>query len=115
VGRHAGRHSQRGEAAPTRELDAIGDIALRFADGASRAVEHKIDTRIIGLTLDEIRQIRRVIGVVGGLDKHDALRAALHGGLIGVVSTDRESGAPVGGLELLAACCTQGGAPWQAT
>jgi DNA-binding transcriptional regulator LsrR (DeoR family) len=75
-----------------RELGAVGDIALRFFDAEGRAVEHEIDVRIVGLTLGQIRQIRRVIGVAGGPDKHDAVRAALRGGLIDVLVTDQESG-----------------------
>jgi len=75
-----------------RELGAVGDIGLRFFDAAGCAVEHEIDARIIGLTLGQIHQIGRVIGVAGGPDKHEAIRAALHGGLIDVLVTDRENG-----------------------
>jgi DNA-binding transcriptional regulator LsrR (DeoR family) len=74
-----------------RELGAVGDIALRFFDADGDAIEHEIDTRIVGLTLDQIRRIRRVIGVAGGPDKRQAIHAALRGGLIDVLVTDRES------------------------
>ena len=73
------------------ELGAVGDISLRFFDAQGRAVQHEINERIIGPTLEQIRGIRRVIGVAGGREKHDVIRAALRGALIDVLVTDRET------------------------
>ena len=42
-------------------------------------------------TLEQIREIPRVIGVAGGADKVDVIRAALRGGLLDVLVTDEES------------------------
>ena len=47
-----------------------------------------LDERVVGLTLDEIKKIRRVIGVAGGSSKHQAIRAALEGKVINVLVTD---------------------------
>ncbi len=75
-----------------RALGAVGDIALRFFDAQGRPVEHEINNRIIGLTLEQIRRIPRVIGVAGGADKYEVVRAALRGRLIHVLVTDEETG-----------------------
>jgi DNA-binding transcriptional regulator LsrR (DeoR family) len=70
------------------EQGAVGDIALRFFDAEGRAVDHETNERIIGPTLDEIRGMRRVIGVAGGREKHEVIRAALRGALVDVLVTD---------------------------
>jgi DNA-binding transcriptional regulator LsrR (DeoR family) len=81
----------------TRELGllhargAVGDIALRFFDADGCPVDHEINDRIIGLDLDQIRGIPRVIGVAGGTEKHEVIRGALRGELIDVLVTDEES------------------------
>jgi DNA-binding transcriptional regulator LsrR (DeoR family) len=66
----------------------VGDIALRFFDLDGRQVEHEINDRIIGLELEEIRRIPRVIGVAGGPEKHEVIRAALRGHIVDVLVTD---------------------------
>jgi DNA-binding transcriptional regulator LsrR (DeoR family) len=67
---------------------AVGDIALRFFDRDGRQVENEINDRIIGLELEEIRRIPRVIGVAGGPEKHQVIRAALQGHMVDVLVTD---------------------------
>ena len=56
------------------------------ADGCP--VEHEINDRIIGLDLEQIRGIPRVIGVAGGAAKVEVIRAALRGRLLDVLVTD---------------------------
>ena len=69
-------------------LGAVGDIALRFFDAHGRAVQHEICDRMIGLDLNQIKKIPRVIGVAGGDEKYEVIRAALRGKLISVLVTD---------------------------
>jgi len=69
---------------------AVGDIALRFFDADGRAVEHEINERIIGLDLEQIVQIPRVIGVAGGEGKFAVIRAALRGKMSDVLGTDED-------------------------
>jgi DNA-binding transcriptional regulator LsrR (DeoR family) len=67
---------------------AVGDIALRFFDASGEAVQHEICDRIIGLDLDQIKSVPRVIGAAGGEAKFEVIRAALRGKLINVLVTD---------------------------
>jgi DNA-binding transcriptional regulator LsrR (DeoR family) len=69
-------------------LGAVGDIALRFFDAFGQATQHEICDRIIGLDLNQIKKIPRVIGVAGGEEKFEVIRAALRGKLIDVLVTD---------------------------
>ncbi|MFM7860238.1 MAG: sugar-binding domain-containing protein, partial [Candidatus Nanopelagicaceae bacterium] len=46
-----------------------GDIAARFFNAQGKILSSVIDCRVIGLTLDEIRKIPKVIGVATGADK----------------------------------------------
>lgn len=67
---------------------AVGSINLRYFDEHGVRVPSDFDERVIGLTLDEIKKIRRVIGVAGGSSKHQAIQAALDGKLVNVLVTD---------------------------
>ena len=67
---------------------AVGDIALRFFDEKGQAADVEINDRLIGVTLDQIKKIPRVIGVAGTEYKYPAILAALHGKLINVLVTD---------------------------
>ena len=69
-------------------LGAVGDIALRYMDKDGRPIDLEINERIIGLTLEQIRRIPRVIGIAGGIDKHRIVRAALKGNVLDVLVTD---------------------------
>ena len=70
---------------------AVGDIALRFIDANGESVNHEIKDRTIALELDAIKAIPRVIGVAGGADKLEVIRAALRGRLVDVLVTDQDT------------------------
>ena len=74
------------------ELGAVGDIALRFFDKEGNPINSELNDRIIGITLKQLRQARRVVGVSGGADKIQAIRAAMLGGYINVLITDNKTG-----------------------
>ncbi|RPI53582.1 MAG: sugar-binding transcriptional regulator [Chloroflexi bacterium] len=67
---------------------AVGDIALRFFDLDGRPVRSEIDERVIGISLDQLTRVDRVVGVAGGPQKIQALQGALLGRLINVLITD---------------------------
>jgi DNA-binding transcriptional regulator LsrR (DeoR family) len=66
----------------------VGDIALRFFDAQGQPIQSEIDRRVIGITLDQLQHIRRVVGVAGGPEKIQAIQGALRGKLINVLITD---------------------------
>lgn len=67
---------------------AVGDIALRFFDAQGQPIQSEIDQRVIGITLEQLKQTRRVVGVAGGPGKFAAILGALRGKFINVLITD---------------------------
>ena len=70
---------------------AVGDIAHRFLKSNGQPVPSDLNERIIGIDLDQLRQIPRVVGVAGGVNKIEPIRAALRGKLIDVLITDQST------------------------
>lgn len=68
---------------------AVGDIALRFFDGSGRPIRSDVDERVIGVSLEQLKQIPRVVGVAGGPQKEAVIRGALLGGYVDVLITDQ--------------------------
>ena len=68
---------------------AVGDIALRFIDADGQPVKCELSKRIIGIDIKNLRQIPRVVGVAGGANKIEPIRAAMRGKLIDVLITDQ--------------------------
>ena len=66
----------------------VGDIALRFFDSHGQPVASEIDEQVIGIRLDQLKKIPRVVGVTGSQEKTAAILGALRGGLIDVLITD---------------------------
>ena len=81
------------EIADLEAKGAVGDIALQFFNKDGKKVNAKVNKRIVGADLDDIRKIPRVIGVVAGQEKLDAIQAALMGKLIDVLLTDQNTAA----------------------
>jgi DNA-binding transcriptional regulator LsrR (DeoR family) len=67
---------------------AVGSINLRYFNASGRVVASEMNDRVIGLNLDELRKIPRVVGVAGGPSKLKAVHAALQAKLIDVMVTD---------------------------
>jgi DNA-binding transcriptional regulator LsrR (DeoR family) len=70
---------------------AVGDIALRYFDIEGQPVVSELDARVIGISLEQLKKIPRVVGVAGGSQKHEVVYAALKGGLIDVLITDEHT------------------------
>ncbi len=67
---------------------AVGDVCLRFFDAEGRPVASDVDRRVIGITLEQLRNIDRSVGVAGGERKYDAIRGAVLGKWVNVLVTD---------------------------
>ena len=74
-----------------KELNAAGDISLRFFDDEGNFINTDLDSRIVGLSAEEILHIPRRIGVAGGKSKHNTIKAALKGKLVNVLVTDQHT------------------------
>jgi DNA-binding transcriptional regulator LsrR (DeoR family) len=72
-----------------RDAGAVGDIGLRFFDSDGLPVGGRFDDRVIGITLDQLKATGRCVAVAGGSRKVEAIRAALKGGWVHVLITDR--------------------------
>jgi DNA-binding transcriptional regulator LsrR (DeoR family) len=75
-----------------KQAGAVGDIALRFIDKRGRPLKLEIDERIIGLTLEQIRKIPRVIATAGGEEKYCMILASLRSKILNVLVTDQVTG-----------------------
>jgi DNA-binding transcriptional regulator LsrR (DeoR family) len=70
---------------------AVGDICLRFFDETGNQVVTELNDRVISMELDQLRNVRRIVGVAGGQRKTRAILGALAGKLINVLITDLSS------------------------
>lgn len=70
---------------------AVGDISLRFFDKEGNYIRGRINDRVVGLDMEEMRKIPRVIGIAGGEHKSATIHAALKGQLIDVLITDNKT------------------------
>lgn len=70
------------------QIGAVGDICMRFFDGDGNPVTNGTNERVIGMDLEQLRRIRRSVGVAGGERKVAAIRGAIRGGYINVLITD---------------------------
>jgi DNA-binding transcriptional regulator LsrR (DeoR family) len=71
-----------------REAGAVGDICLRFFDKSGNPVLTPLNNRVIGIQLEQLRKVKRAVGIAGGPRKLNAIRGALVGHLINVLITD---------------------------
>jgi deoxyribonucleoside regulator len=74
-----------------KKAGAVGAICGRFFNINGEKCLDGIDDRVIGLTLDELRNIRHKIGVAIGIEKSRPILGALKGGLLDVLITDEET------------------------
>lgn len=72
-----------------KNAGAVGDIALRFFDEYGKPIHTSLDDLMIGITLEELKKVKHVVGIAGGPEKIMAIRGALKGGLINVLITDQ--------------------------
>lgn len=76
-----------------RRSGAIGDIVLRFFDREGHPVLTPLNDRVISMSLEQLKAVKRSVGIAGGARKTEAIRAALRGGWINVLITDQRTAA----------------------
>jgi DNA-binding transcriptional regulator LsrR (DeoR family) len=70
---------------------AVGDMGGQFITAAGARFDHPWNERVIGLQLDEIKQITLTIAVAGGAANAAAICCALRTGAVDVLCTDAEA------------------------
>ncbi len=76
------------ELAHLQTMGAVGDICVRFFDLAGYPVVTDLNQRVIGMSLEQLRNVERTVGIAGGQRKIQAIRGALAGKWINVLITD---------------------------
>ncbi len=85
------------ELARLDEEGVVGEMSLRFFDAAGRPVGTPLDDRVIGLTLEGLGKVGRVMALAGGQAKTAAIAGALKAGIIDVLVTDKFTAARLTG------------------
>ena len=67
---------------------AVGDICLHFFDVNGTPIRSELDDRVIGISLEDIKKIPRVVGITGGTGKFQAILGAIRGRFINTLITD---------------------------
>ena len=70
---------------------AVGDVICHFIDKDGNLVDNDIDSRLINVSLNTLKQLENVIGVAAGPQKVPAIAAALKGGYIDIIITDEST------------------------
>lgn len=71
--------------------NAVGDIALRFFDKNGEEINSPLKDLVIGISIEELKQIETVVGIAGGSQKVDVIHGALKNKLIDVLITDQQT------------------------
>ncbi|MGJ7919030.1 sugar-binding transcriptional regulator [Neobacillus sp. LXY-4] len=74
-----------------REVGAVGDIGFRFFDKTGTAVNDELNNKVIGISLEQLKEVKEVIAVTEGAHKLESLLGALNGKLINVLITDEHT------------------------
>ncbi|MEP3277691.1 MAG: sugar-binding transcriptional regulator [Stappiaceae bacterium] len=77
------------ELAELADAGAVGDLSLRFFDREGKSVKTPLNDRVIGMSMEELAKVERVIGLAGGSSKTDAILGALRADVLDVLVTDR--------------------------
>ncbi|NLZ53173.1 MAG: sugar-binding transcriptional regulator, partial [Thermoanaerobacteraceae bacterium] len=70
---------------------AVSDISWIFLDSEGNVCPIELNQRVIGISIDKLKAIPNVVGVAGGVEKQQAILAALRGGYINVLVTDEKT------------------------
>ncbi|MCM3728179.1 sugar-binding transcriptional regulator [Neobacillus cucumis] len=72
--------------------DVVGDICYNFINKNGDTSSNSWNEQVISLKLEQLKEIPLVVGVACGLEKVQAIKAALEGKLIHVLITDELTG-----------------------
>nr|WP_263324690.1 sugar-binding transcriptional regulator [Neobacillus sp. Marseille-Q6967] len=78
-----------------REVGTVGDIGIRFFNENGQSIQDTLNTKVIGITLEEFKKIKKVIAVVEGEHKVESVLGALRGQFIDVLITDERTASAI--------------------
>lgn len=67
----------------------VGDLGFRFYDINGIPVKHVFEKQVIGISLEKLKKVKKVIAVASGRLKATSIYAALKGGFVDVLVTDQ--------------------------
>ncbi|MDK2807961.1 MAG: lsr operon transcriptional repressor, partial [Clostridiales bacterium] len=70
---------------------AVGDVICHFIDKDGNLVDNDIDSRLVNVSLNALKELDNVIGVAAGTHKVSAIQAALKGKYIDILITDENT------------------------
>lgn len=71
------------------EQGAVAEMSLRFLNAEGGQVITPLNDRVIGMSLDQLNNVPRVVALAGGKAKSQAIDATLKSGVIDILVTDR--------------------------
>ncbi|MBU1314548.1 MAG: sugar-binding transcriptional regulator [Alphaproteobacteria bacterium] len=81
------------EVEPLRRKGAVGDILCQFYDERGNVLDLPLHDRVIGVKLATLSRAEKVVATAGGLQKVQAIHAALRGKFVGILITDETTAA----------------------
>lgn len=72
-------------------LGGVGDIIGHVLDESGALIDHPVNQRVIGISLDDLMKIPNVILAAGGLHKVPVITAALRRGFVDTLVTDEDT------------------------
>jgi DNA-binding transcriptional regulator LsrR (DeoR family) len=76
------------EIAELRAKGAVGDVIGNYVDVDGRVIAAPHDSRLVGLSIDDLRRIDTVVAVASGAEKPRAILGGLRAGVIDVLIVD---------------------------
>ncbi len=70
---------------------AVGDILSHFVDKFGNPVETEVEKCFLSVSLEQLSNLKNVVGVAAGKTKVDIIKAALYGNYLDVLITDEET------------------------
>lgn len=68
---------------------AVGDVIARFIDPDGKVCDLEVNRRVVGYSIDALKDVKEVVGIAAGIHKAEAIFAALKAGYIDTLVTDR--------------------------
>ena len=68
---------------------AVAEMSLRFLNADGKQVITPLNDRVIGMNLEQLREVPRVVALAGGKSKTKAIDATLKSGVINTLVTDK--------------------------